>query len=70
MPFVKRLRRIGTSVGLIIDRPLLELLDLGPDDEVEVSVEHQALVIRPHRAPARARATARPARPTRRARRP
>jgi len=49
MPYVKRLTRIGSSHGLIIDRPLLQQLDLAPDAEVEVSVEGKALVIRPHR---------------------
>jgi antitoxin component of MazEF toxin-antitoxin module len=49
MPFVKRLTRIGSSTGLIIDRPFLQQIDLTPDSEVEVSVEGDALVIRPHR---------------------
>jgi antitoxin component of MazEF toxin-antitoxin module len=49
MPFVKRLIRIGSSTGLIIDRPFLQQIDLAPDAEVEVSVEDNAIVIRPHR---------------------
>ncbi len=49
MPFVKRLSRVGNSTGLILDRPILQQLDIQPDAEVEVSVENDAIVIRPHR---------------------
>ena len=49
MPFVKKLTRIGSSTGLVIDKPFLQQLDLAPDAEVEVSMEDNALVIRPHR---------------------
>jgi antitoxin component of MazEF toxin-antitoxin module len=49
MPHVKRLTRIGTSTGLVIDKPFLQQVDLEPDAEVEVSVEDNAIVIRPHR---------------------
>ena len=49
MPFVKRLTRIGSSTGLIIDRPFLQQIDLASDAEVEVSIENNAIVIRPHR---------------------
>lgn len=49
MPFVKRLTRIGDSWGLIIDRPFLRQLDLEADAEVEVAIEKNALVVRPHR---------------------
>ncbi len=48
MPFVKQLTRIGNSTGIILDRALLQQLDLGPDAEVEISVEKNAIVIRPH----------------------
>lgn len=49
MPFVKRLTRIGSSTGLIIDRPFLQQVDLAEGAEVEVSVENDSIVIRPHR---------------------
>lgn len=49
MPYVKRLTPIGNSTGLVIDRPFLQQLDLAPDAEVEVSIENNAIVIRPHR---------------------
>ena len=49
---VKRLRKIGNSTGLIIDKPLLDLLGLRADSRVEIGLEAGALVvkpIRPHR---------------------
>ena len=49
MPFVKQLSRLGNSTALIIDRPFLDQLNLAPGAEVEVSIERNALVIRPHR---------------------
>jgi antitoxin component of MazEF toxin-antitoxin module len=49
MAFVKQLSRLGNSAALIIDRPFLDQLNLGPGAEVEVSVEKNALVVRPHR---------------------
>lgn len=49
MPFVKKLSRMGNSTGLILDRPILQQLDIEADAEVEVSVENDAIVIRPHR---------------------
>ena len=49
MPFVKKPSRLGNSSGLILDRPLLQQVDIEPDSEVEVSVENNAIVIRPHR---------------------
>lgn len=49
MPFVKKLTKMGNSTGLIIDRPILQQLDIEPDSEVEVSVENDAIVIRAHR---------------------
>jgi antitoxin component of MazEF toxin-antitoxin module len=49
MPNVKRLSRLGNSMAVIIDRPFLQQLNLGPESEVEVSLEQNAIVIRPHR---------------------
>ena len=49
MPFVKKLARFGNSSAVVIDRPFLKQLDLQPDGEVEVSLESNAIVIRPHR---------------------
>ncbi len=49
MAYVKQLSRLGNSAALIIDRPFLDQLNLAPGGEVEVSVERNALVVRPHR---------------------
>jgi antitoxin component of MazEF toxin-antitoxin module len=49
MPFVKQLSKVGNSTALIIDRPILKQLNLESGAEVEVSVERNAIVIRPHR---------------------
>ena len=49
MPYVKQLSKLGNSTALIIDRPFLDQLNLAPGAEVEVSVEANSLVVRPHR---------------------
>jgi antitoxin component of MazEF toxin-antitoxin module len=49
MPLVKRLTRIGTSSGVILDRAVLKQVDLEPDSEVEVAVEGKRIVITAHR---------------------
>lgn len=43
----KKLTAIGNSVGLIIDKPILELLGLDKDDEVEIRSDGKRLVITP-----------------------
>ena len=45
----KKLTRHGNSYALIIDRPLMELLGLDPDTEVEISTDGHSLLIRPVR---------------------
>jgi antitoxin component of MazEF toxin-antitoxin module len=49
MAYVKQLSKVGNSTALIIDRPLLDQLNLTPGADVEISVEHNALIIRPRR---------------------
>jgi len=49
MPLVKRLTRIGTSSGVILDRAVLKQVDLEPEAEVEVAVEGKRIVITAHR---------------------
>lgn len=41
----KQLRAVGNSTGLILDRPILELLGLSPDSEVELRVEGKELIV-------------------------
>ncbi len=43
----KTLTRVGDSTGLIIDKPILQLLELRQGDEVEIDLIEEALVIRP-----------------------
>ncbi len=44
---VKRLTAIGNSLGLIIDRPILDLLHFDKDTPLELTTDGRALVIRP-----------------------
>lgn len=46
---VKRLSAVGNSLGLIIERPILELLDINKDTPLEVKTDGEALIIRPVR---------------------
>jgi antitoxin component of MazEF toxin-antitoxin module len=49
MAYVKQLSKVGNSAALIIDRPFLDQLNLSVGAEVEVSVEKNSIVVRPHR---------------------
>lgn len=51
----KKLSAIGNSLGLIIDKPILELLHIDKDTTLEVSTDGEALIIRPVRAARRKR---------------
>ncbi len=55
---IKRLTAIGNSLGLIIERPILELLDIDKDTPLEVRTDGEALIIRPQRKKRSARLTA------------
>ena len=46
---IKKLTAIGNSLGLIIERPILELLRIDRDTMLEVSTDGEALIIRPAR---------------------
>jgi antitoxin MazE len=46
---VKKLSVVGNSLGLIIERPILELLDITRDTPLEVTTDGQGLIIRPLR---------------------
>ena len=52
----KRLRAIGNSAGIIIDKPILELLKITPDTELELSTDGERLVITPLRSTANRKA--------------
>lgn len=44
---VKTLSSIGNSLGLIIDRPILELLQITKDTPLEITTDGESLTIRP-----------------------
>ena len=46
---IKTLSAVGNSLGLIIERPILELLNITKDTELEVRTDGDALIIRPLR---------------------
>ena len=43
----KKLTAIGNSYGLVIDRPILELLKITPETEVELSTDGTRLIVEP-----------------------
>lgn len=43
----KTLTNIGNSLGLIIDKPILELLRIDKDTPLELETDGKALIIRP-----------------------
>jgi antitoxin component of MazEF toxin-antitoxin module len=45
----KRLTRSGNSLALVIDRPLLEALEIDADTELELSTDGDVLVVTPVR---------------------
>lgn len=46
---VKRLQAVGNSSGIIIDKPVLELLRITSDTELDVSTDGERLIITPIR---------------------
>ena len=46
---VKTLSPIGNSLGLIIDKAILDLLNIARDTPLEIKTDGEALIIRPIR---------------------
>src|SRR5438445_2799731 len=46
-PMRKRLSAIGNSLGLVIEKPILELLHIDRDTELDMSTDGQRLIITP-----------------------
>ena len=44
---VKKLSVVGNSLGLIIERPILELLDITKDTPLEIRTDGESIIIRP-----------------------
>ncbi len=55
MPMVKKLSSVGNSLALIIERPILELLDITKDTPLTVETDGQSLIIRPVKRSKKAR---------------
>ena len=46
---VKKLSRIGNSLGVILDRPVLELLQIDENTPLEITTDGDVLMLRPVR---------------------
>lgn len=55
---IKKLTAVGNSLGLIIERPILELLEIDKETPLEVKTDGEALIIRPQRKSRSARVKA------------
>ncbi len=44
---VKKLSAVGNGLGLVIERPILDLLNITADTPLEVKTDGEALIIRP-----------------------
>ena len=55
---IKKLSAVGNSLGLIIDRPILELLDIDKDTPLEIRTDGRSLIIRPAKLDKRGRVLA------------
>jgi hypothetical protein len=44
---IKHLQKIGNSRGIVLDRPILELLDVPPDGAFEITARKNGLFLRP-----------------------
>ena len=52
---LKKLKTIGNSLGLIIERPILDLLQIDRETELEVTTDGDGLFIKPIRTQHEAR---------------
>jgi antitoxin component of MazEF toxin-antitoxin module len=50
---IKRLTKHGNSYALVIERPILDLLEIDPESPVEVATDGATLTIAPVRDPKR-----------------
>ena len=46
---IKKLTKHGNSLALVIDRPVLELLNIAPDSSLDISTDGNILIISPVR---------------------
>lgn len=45
----KKLSAIGNSLGVVIEKPILELLDINRDTELEMTTDGERLILEPVR---------------------
>lgn len=50
---IKKLTKHGNSLALVIDRPVLDLLDIGPDTPIDISTDGKCLILAPVHDPER-----------------
>ena len=46
---IKKLVKHGNSWAIILDRPILDLLKIDPESQVELTTDGQTITIAPHR---------------------
>ena len=46
MPLLKKLTRIGNSIGLILDRPVLDMVGIDGNTVVELTTQGGAIIVR------------------------
>ena len=46
---IKQLRKVGNSNALILDKPILELLGLDEDGQVQLTIQDGSLIVTPAR---------------------
>lgn len=46
----KKLSAIGNSLGIVIEKPILELLDIDRETELEMTTDGRRLIVEPVRA--------------------
>ena len=51
----KNLTHIGNSLGLVIEKPILELLDITQETELDITTDGKRLIIEPVRSTRRRR---------------
>ena len=54
----KKLSAIGNSLGIVIEKPILELLDIDRETELDMRTDGERLIIEPIRGAGRAKAKA------------
>ncbi len=52
---IKKLTAIGNSLGLIIERPILDILEIDKDTPLEIRTDGDSLIIKPQRTQRAAR---------------